>query len=140
MIVRSLFLKSTYFELFERNANIEYFNILASTVDQNIIENKFKYSFSNISIEILNFSLLLPISYRSSKFAIAKVVALNLFAPFSFIRFVDRFMASFLYCFPSNYRSSNYCDSNSHRSFTLLKALAKSNGNIFAIASKSEKE
>ena len=48
-------------------------------------------------------------------------------------------MASFLYCCPYSYRSSNYCDSNSCRSFTLLKALAKSNGNLFAIAFKSEK-
>ena len=38
-------------------------------------------------------------------------------------------MASFLYCFPYSYRS-----------FSLLKALAKSNGNLFAIAFKSEKE
>ena len=43
--------------------------------------------------------------------------------------FVDWFMASFLYCSYS-YCSSNYCDSNSCRSFTLLKALAKSNGNL----------
>ena len=43
--------------------------------------------------------------------------------------FVDWFMASFLYCFPYSYRS-----------FRLLKALAKSNGNLFAIAFKSEKE
>ena len=54
--------------------------------------------------------------------------------------FVDWFMASFLYCFPYCYHSSNYCDSNSCRSFTLLKALAKSNGNLIAIAFKSEKE
>ena len=39
-----------------------------------------------------------------------------------------------------SYRSSNYCDSNSCRSYTLLKALAKSNGNLIAIAFKSEKE
>ena len=51
-----------------------------------------------------------------------------------------RFMASFLYCFPYSYRSSNYCDSNSWSSYTLLKALAKSKGNLFAIAYKSEKE
>ena len=38
------------------------------------------------------------------------------------------------------YNYSNYCNSNSCRSFTLLKALAKSNGNLFAIAFKSEKE
>jgi len=54
--------------------------------------------------------------------------------------FVDWFMASFLYCFPYSYRSSNYCDSNSCCSFTLLKALAKSTGNLFAIAFKSVKE
>ena len=42
-------------------------------------------------------------------------------------------MASFLYC------SSNYRDSDSYRSFRLLKALAKSNGNLFGIASKSLK-
>ena len=41
--------------------------------------------------------------------------------------FVDWFMASFLYCFPY-----------SCRSFTLLKALTKSNSNLFAIAFKSE--
>jgi len=41
--------------------------------------------------------------------------------------FVDWFMASFLYCFPFSYRS-----------FTLLKALAKSNGNLNAIAFKSD--
>ena len=39
-------------------------------------------------------------------------------------------MASFLYCFPYSYHFSNYCDSNSCRSFTLLKALAKSNDNL----------
>ena len=49
--------------------------------------------------------------------------------------FVDWFMASFLYCFPYSYRSSIYCDSNRCRSFK-----AKSNGNLFAIAFKSEKE
>ena len=49
-------------------------------------------------------------------------------------------MASFLYCFPYSYRSSNYCDSNSCRSFTLLKALAKSKSTHIAIAFKSENE
>ena len=41
--------------------------------------------------------------------------------------FVDWFMASFLYCFPCSYRS-----------FTLLKALAKSKGNLIANAFKSD--
>ena len=81
--------------------------------------------------------LLLP-SKCGIIFSIAKVVALNVFA--SIFVFVDWFIASFLYCFPYSYRSSNYCSSNSCRSFTLLKALAKSNGNIIAIAFKSEKE
>ena len=54
--------------------------------------------------------------------------------------FVDWFMASFLYCFPYSYRNSNYCDSNRCSSFTLLKALAKCDGNLFAIAFKSERE
>ena len=48
-------------------------------------------------------------------------------------------MAYFLYCFPSSFRSSNYCNSNSCRSFTLLKALAKSNGNFFTIALRARK-
>ena len=45
------------------------------------------------------------------------------------IGFIDWVMTSFLYCFPY-----------SCRSFTLLKALAKINGNLFAVASKSEEE
>ena len=49
-------------------------------------------------------------------------------------------MASFLYCFPYSYRTPNYYDSNSCRSFTLLKALAKSKSTNIAIAFKSEKE
>ena len=47
-------------------------------------------------------------------------------------------MASFLYCSPYSYSSTNYRDSC--LSFTLLKALAKSTDYLFAIASKSEKE
>ena len=49
-------------------------------------------------------------------------------------------MASFLYCFPYSYRISNFCDSNSCRSFTLLKVLAKNKGNFIAFAFKREKE
>ena len=73
---------------------------------------------SNIAIAILNFSLLLPIQLSLFRLNCdSKVVALNPFASF----FVDWFIASFLYCFQYSYRSSNYCDSNSCRSFTLLK-------------------
>jgi hypothetical protein len=53
--------------------------------------------------------------------------------------FVDWFMASFLYCISYSYRSPNYCDSNRCRSFTLLKALAKINGILIAIAFKRER-
>ena len=49
-------------------------------------------------------------------------------------------MASFLYCSFYSFRSSNYCDSNSCRSFTILKAIAKSKNTHVAIAFKSEKE
>ena len=99
--------------------------IQVSKADQTQVYSHRKYTFLYCS----------PFSYRSSNFAIAKVVTLNLFAS----SFVDWFMASFLYCFPYSYYSSNYCDSNSCRSFMLWKALAKSNGNLFAIAFKSEK-
>ena len=67
-------------------------------------------------------------------------IALNRSLSLSFnfcISFVEWFMASFVYCFPYSYRSSNYCDSNSCRSFTLLKALAKSKSKHIAIAFKS---
>ena len=47
---------------------------------------------------------------------------------------------TFLFCSPFSYRSSNCCDIKSYRSFTLLTALAKSNGNLIAIVFKSEKE
>ena len=47
---------------------------------------------------------------------------------------------NFLRSVKSIYRSSNYCDSISCHSFMFLKALAKSNSNIFAITFKSEKE
>ena len=65
-----------------------------------------------------------------SNFAIAKVVDLNLLASFIVL-------ASFLNCF-SYCRCDNLCDSNCCRSFALLKTIAKSIRNIFAIASKSE--
>ena len=79
---------------------------------------KKKLYFSNIVIAILDFSLLLPFSYHSSNFVIGKVVALNFFA-LLFICFVHWFMASFLYCSPYSYRSSNY------RSFSILKEAKK---------------
>ena len=56
------------------------------------------------------------------------------------IGFVYWFVASYLYCFPYSFRSSNNCDNNSCRSFMLSKAIAKSNGYLISIAVKSEKE
>ena len=47
-------------------------------------------------------------------------------------------MASFLYC--SLYCSSNNHDDNSCRSFSLLKAIAKTKGKLIAIVFKSKKE
>jgi hypothetical protein len=82
--------------------------------------------------EIIIFTLCSPFSLCYFNFAIANVVALNLF----YMSFVDWFMASFLYGFQYSSRSSNYCDS----SFMLLKALAKCNSNLFNITYKSEKE
>ena len=103
------------------------------TVGENIIatikmRNNFCYPLKMIIFSaILDFSLLQKLSL---------LISLLKFL----YEFVDWFMASILYCFPYSYRSSNYCDSNSCCYFTLLKALAKSNGNLFAIAFKSEKE
>ena len=77
-------------------------------------------------------------SYRSFNFAIAKVVALNLFA--SIFVSGPLFMASFLYCSFYSFCSSYYCDSNSCRSFTFLKVIAKSKSTQIAIAFKSKKE
>ena len=68
-------------------------------------------NFYNIAIAILDISLLLPFSYRSSNFAIAKVFALYLFASI----FVWVFILV-------------------HGFFSVR------NGNLFAIAVKSEKE
>ena len=49
-------------------------------------------------------------------------------------------MASLLYCFPYSYRSSNFCDSNSCRSFTLLKALVKNKGRVITLERKPSKK
>ena len=62
-----------------------------------------------------------------------------IFTP-TFPKKMDLCNISFLYCFPYSYSSSNYCDSDSCCSFTLLKVLAKSKSTHNAIAFKSEKE
>ena len=100
-------------------------------VDENIIatikmRKKFCYPFKIVIFPILQeqywtYFYCSPISYRSSNFAIAKVVALNIFAWF-FVWVL--YTGSFLYCFLYTYRSTNYCDSDKYRSFLLLKAIA----------------
>ena len=92
---------------------------------------------SNIAILILNFSLLLPL-YRSANFAIAK---LSLLIPllqflYKFCRLVHGFFSVLLPIHLSLFQLLRQrC-----RSFTLLKALAKSKSTHIAIAFKSEKE
>ena len=79
-------------------------------------------NYYNIEIEIRHFSLLLPIYLTIFRLCFIFCIG-----------FVD-WMASFMYCLPYSYCSTNYSDY-----FTLLKAIANSNSNLFAIASnKSE--
>ena len=104
-----------------------------NSVSENIIgAPNFRYP-----IKIINFPILV---YHSSNFAIAKVAALNLFASFlyRFCRLVHG-LFSILLTLLYSYGSSNYWNSISCRSFTLLKAIAKRNGILFAIASKRER-
>ena len=129
-----LYLKHDFISLYL----FTYQSIALSTVGENIIatikmRNNFCYP-----LKMVIFFYSSPFSYRSSNFAIAKVVPLNLWFKF-WMSFVDWFMASFLCCFPYSYRTSNYCDSKICRSFTFLKVLVKSNGNLFAIALKIDR-
>ena len=114
--------------------NVQYLG--SYTVDEIIIaiikmRNNFCYPLKKeIFFNLLYCS---PFSYRSSNFVIAKVVALNLFASI-FVLFLQ-IGSWLLFCIASHIVITLPC-----RFFTLLKALAKSNGNLFAIAFKSEKE
>ena len=54
--------------------------------------------------------------------------------------FAHRFIASFLNCSSSSYRSSNYRDSYCCRSFLILEAIANSKGKLIANAFKGKKE
>ena len=93
------------------------------------IRNNFWYS--------VNFSRLLPIKLLLYQLCDGKSFRSLLNFMYQFVRY---FMASFLHCFPYSYCSSNYCNSNHRRSFSLLKAIAKSNAILFAMASKIKKE
>ena len=79
-------------------------------------------------------------SYCSSNFAIAKVFDFNLFASFFVSVLYVGSLLLFVIAFHICNRFSNYCNSFSFRSFSLLKAMAKSNRKLFFIASKIEKE
>ena len=76
-----------------------------------------------INFIMLFFPILLPI----------KLSILPLYLNFC-IGFILCFIASFLYCFTNSYRSSNECNSNSFRSFLLLKAISKINGKLLTCA------
>ena len=115
------------------------FIILLLTIDKIIIGASNDSIFKYYNSIIILFSLASHLFIALPTFRWKKLLHLTLLFHFC-IRFVDWFMAYFLYCFTYSYRSSNYCDSNSCQSFTHLKALAKSNGNLIAIAFKSEKE
>ena len=105
------------------------------TLYQNEVKMQFQYCDSNI--ELFSIATHLVIALPTLRLQSCRSLSLC----FNFcISFVDWSMASFLYCFPYSYRSSNYCNSNSCRSFTLLKAIAKSKSTHIAIALKSEKE
>ena len=86
----------------------------------------FQYCVRNI----LLFSIDTHKVLRSSNFAIAKVVALNLVCTLK-VFFLLELMATFLYCFPYNYRSVNYCDSwksDNYRKLTMtIKSYTRSN-------------
>ena len=90
-----------------------------TTVSENIIatikmRNNFRYPleiviFPTLRQKYWTFLFSSPFCYRSSNFAIAKVVTLNLFL-YKFCRLVHGFFSVLL---PIQYCSSNYCDSNS---------------------------
>ena len=68
---------------------------------------------------------MLPISFLLFNFAIIIVVALNLFAYF-FVYILSIalvYVASFLHCSLYSFQYSNNCDSNSCRSFLILRAI-----------------
>ena len=101
--------------------NIQYWKILKVAIPFFLISNRFFYYI----IKIFWF-----IHHRKQKLVMKRKYWKNNVL----YRFVDLFMSSFLYCSLYSYCSSNYRDSDSWRSFSILKALAKSNGNYFAIA------
>ena len=97
-------------------------------------------SFSNIAIAILDFSLLLPIQLSLFQLCDSKSCR-SLSLCFNFLyEFCRLVHGSFSVLLPIQLSLLQLFHSNSCRSFTLLKALEKSNGNLFAVTFKSEEE
>ena len=116
---------------------IQIFTIVHKTPRYLLIYHKI-YFFIIQYIELKSHMLPL-ISVQSMKILLLPSKCEIIFLPFKNSNFYNIVIASFLYCFPYSYRSSDYCDSNSCRSFTLPKELAKTKGNLFAITFKSKK-
>ena len=112
------------------------------TVHENIIgAPKMRNIFGTMSI--CTFLYCSPFSFHFSNFAIAKVVALNIFATFLywFCTLICGFFSVLLYAeliSLNSYRTSNFRNSNSFRSFSILKAIFKSEGKLIAIAFQDE--
>ena len=120
---------------------IIYF-ILLCTVDENInaaikMRNNFCNPLKKVIFPILlsqywTFLYCSPFSYQSS-YLLSFLISLLKFL-YEFCILVHGFFSVLL---PIQLSLSNYCDSNSCRSFTLL---AKSNSNVITITFKSDKE
>ena len=91
------------------------------------------YLFIFLSISL---SIDLYIYIQSAKISLLPSKCKIILLPFKNGNFSNIAIATldFFYCSPFSYCSANYCDSNNCRSFTLLNMVAKSNGNLFAIA------
>ena len=88
-----------------------------------------------------NITLLSSFSYRSSNLAIAMLSLLISFLIFLYWGFtlVYGFFSAFLPIYVHSFRSFNYCDIDSCRSFSHLKAEAKSNEQLLLSPLKSMK-
>ena len=111
-------------------------NILHSVILNLIIQTSFyQHSYSIWIMLGLSISIAPHLVIALPTLRQQKLLLLTFYLIFC-ISFLDWIMTSFLYCFPYSYRS---CDSNSCRSFTFLKAIAKSKSKHIAIAFKSER-
>ena len=93
-------------------------------------------AFEFVEFSNLNFLNCSPTMYRSFNFALAKVVALNLFA-LLFVQVLTFVHGFSLYGSSYSHRSAYYCDSNSCHYFFCFERRLKT---LFAIAFKNKKE